>query len=312
MRHAPRPTPHPAPPETDEPDIYQRIWDADQAHAGIRALAVGSPTEAWEAHGYVMVDERYRGGRDHRLLDGLHLPDRKRPSYDAVRGVMDGYAADVRVPDRLSLDEQRRVLEYVGMVEDTPPLRVAREYIGQRTGRRLGADAWNALLHGAWFAQYRMGRDADQSGFEHVFLGEADGAELKGYHFWYRYWLDERVERPGGVRDLIDVLGGAIRPGDVTPDVVTLRYRWADRSADGGKPRWFTKPLGGFWVGPSPEGLLALGLVRWAREANPPRTARINGVQYHLVLHTSDDGRHIRTFFPSFVRMVPAPPIAQG
>lgn len=308
MRHTPKPvvaTP-------DEPDVYQRIWDADQAHAGVRALAVGTPADGWAEHGYVMVDERYRGGREHRLLDALHLPERKRPSYEAVAEVMEGYVADVRVPDRRTLEEERAVLEYVARVEDTPPLRLAREYLEERTGRRLGADAWNEMVHEAWFTQYRLGRDADQSGFEHVFLGEADGAELKGYHFWYRYYLDERYEGDGGVRDLIDVLGGAIRPGDVTPEVVTLRYRWRDRADDGRKRKALTKPLGGFWVGPSPEGLMALGIVRWAREADAPRTAVINGALYHLVLHTSDDGRHIRTFFPSFVRMMPAPHAVTG
>ena len=36
-----------------------------------------------------------------------------------------------------------------------------------------------------------MGADPALSGFEHVVVGEQEGAKAQGYHFWYKYYLDD-------------------------------------------------------------------------------------------------------------------------
>ncbi len=59
------------------------------------------------------------------------------------------------------------------------------------------------------------------------------------------------------------------------------------------------KPIGGFFVGCSPEGLIALGLVRCRTRGG--KIAKINGAEYQLDLHRLSDNRNsIRTFFPRF------------
>ena len=45
-----------------------------------------------------------------------------------------------------------------------------------------------------WFDKYSRARgNADTSGFEHVFLGEAKNGEISGMHSWLRfYYLEQR------------------------------------------------------------------------------------------------------------------------
>jgi len=66
-----------------------------------------------------------------------------------------------------------------------------------------------------------------------------------------------------------------------------------------------TKDIGGFWIGPSIEGLMALGTVRFVPEAMAPKQAVINGFQYDLPLHLSPNRRHLRSFYPEFKGRVP-------
>jgi hypothetical protein len=64
--------------------------------------------------------------------------------------------------------------------------------------------------------------------------------------------------------------------------------------------RPLTKPTGGFFVGCSVEGLLALGSVRAHVGARAPKQALINGARYDLKVFRSGNNRHVRTFYPMF------------
>jgi hypothetical protein len=135
-------------------------------------------------------------------------------------------------------------------------------------------------------------------------------SQIGGYHFWYKYWLDDAA---GALADdKIEYLGtkygGAESPekGVLVPEVVTLEMKWRaptgdTSSSDPDAVRTLHKPIGGFFVGLSPEAMVALGLVR-ARTQSSKRT-RINGAEYQLDLHRLDDNRNaIRTFFPRFIK----------
>jgi poly(U)-specific endoribonuclease len=93
-------------------------------------------------------------------------------------------------------------------------------------------------------------------------------------------------------------------PGDKTPDVVTLSYKWRAFDYKAKKFRTLTKPIGGFWVGPSAEGLMAIGTVRFLNDVFAPKKAEINNVRYNLSMFRSPNGRNLRTFFPEFVEML--------
>jgi hypothetical protein len=172
------------------------------------------------------------------------------------------------------------------------------------------------MINETWFTMGRSGNQPDASGFEHVFVGEqaSQATKIGGYHFWYKYWLDDGGHNVAGVTfdDRIEYLGtkyGAAETPDkgvLVPDVVTLELKWTAPVGDLDHPnpsatKQLHKPIGGFFVGTSPEGLIALGLVRTRTQSG--KMAQINGAEYQLDLHRLDQNpRAIRTFFPRFVR----------
>lgn len=296
-------------------DIYQEIWDADQSHAGLRAVAAGSAIdEDTRDHGYVIVDERKTSDPDHRLLTEVVIPAHKRASYDRVELLFNNYTLDQTKPEESFSDEEAEVQAFLEAVHDTPPMRVARAYAASRAGREITKDAWWAILERIWFEQFDMGASKDLSGFEHVIVGEQKQGKVQGYHFWYKYHVDESFRLPalngdgdgGGDEavDLIRFLRWRRKPDETTPDVVTLSYQWSAFDYQARQYRKLTKPIGGFWVGGSVEGLMALGTVRCLAEASAPRRAVINNVQYDLPMYRSPNDRNLRTFYPEFVSMV--------
>ena len=77
-----------------------------------------------------------------------------------------------------------------------------------------------------------------------------------------------------------------------------LAYRWHAYDYETRRRRPLYEPIGGFWIGCSIEGLMALGTVRFF-ERGRIETA-INGARYEIELYRSPDGRSLRTFFPRF------------
>jgi hypothetical protein len=187
-------------------------------------------------------------------------------------------------------------------------MQVARRYIERATGTSISAQRWYATLLELWFRRFSDGGDPDLSGFEHVFVGEQQGSVVQGYHFWYKYWLDDGLAReidqnlfPGLKDDRIQYLRSEASAGqNVFPHSVTIAYRWNAPDYDRKAVRPLVKKKGGFFVGCSVEGLMALGAVRAHLGAAAPKEAVIGGARYELAIYRSPDGKNIRTFYPIF------------
>ena len=286
-------------------DIYQQIWDADQQGNGLKAIKKGTPiTNALKQQGYVVVDEKKQAGPEHRLLTEVFIPPKKMKSYKNVEQLFNNYTLDQTKPEVNLPEERAEVQQFIKASYKTPPLQLAREYIQTQSSSNLTDDEWWALLERVWFEQYDMGNNEDLSGFEHVFVGEQKQGKVQGYHFWYKYYLDEHFRLDGEELDLIKFIRWEHDPKEKTADVVTLAYEWRAFDYEKKVFRKLTKPVGGFWVGPSAEGMLALGTVRFMQQAFAPKQAQINGVMYNLELYRSEDDRNLRTFYPVFVRML--------
>lgn len=276
--------------------IYQRIWDLDQAGNGIPALRPGEPRDP--DRGWAIVEEKARAELDHRLFADVHIPDTKRTSYELASRLFDNYRLDQSRPERATPEEAREILALLDAVAASAPMAGAREHLERERGGAFSEEDWQTLLFELWFRPFDEGRNLDLSGFEHVMVGEQKHATVSGYHFWYKYWLDDRpgslggdaIEYHGTRYDHLEAIGHAV------PEVVTLAYRWHARDPETGETRPLFKPIGGFWVGCSAEGLMALGTVRCL--ARGPVETEINGTRYALELYRSPDGRRLRTFFP--------------
>lgn len=286
-------------------DVYQRIWDADlKKGSGLKAIVKGTKiTATLEKQGYIEVDEPLEADEDHVLMPKVHIPADKRKTYKLVERLFDNYTLLESQPERIAPEESEEVQSFIEAIYKTGPMQVARDYIEDRT-EPMSDDVWWNVIQRAWFEQFRMGGDPGLTGFEHVVVGEQEALKVQGYHFWYKYHVDENFRFGSDIRkDLIQYLGNK-EPGESTPDVATISYRWLAFDYETRQFKKLTKKVGGFWIGPGIEGLMALGTVRFHIGAKAPKEGVINGVHYQLEMARSENDRNIRTFFPKFVRMV--------
>ncbi len=299
-------------------DIYQCIWDADQNGNGIQALLDDQAGDL--ERGFAKVSTKLRLEDENiRVIQEVKIPEAKKRTYHLALKLFDNFALRERDQEVDTAQERTEVHDFVEAIIDTPPMQVAREYVAQQTGSSVSRQRWYNTLMEMWFRKYSMGGDPDLSGFEHVVIGEQDGPKAKGYHFWYKYYLDDGFARqqdgvydssfPELTDDRIDYAGTKMANGQYQyPETVTISYRWFAPDYEREALRPLFKKIGGFFVGCSIEGLLALGTVRGHLGTNAPRKAVINGAEYDMKLYHSDNRRHIRTFYPVFLRSI-SPPI---
>ncbi len=89
------------PPVTNFANVYQDIWDADQALNGVPAILPSDPRD--EKRGYVVVDEprgnfRENSNPDKKILAKVVISDSKRATYDLVQKLFDNYTLDQSKP----------------------------------------------------------------------------------------------------------------------------------------------------------------------------------------------------------------------
>jgi hypothetical protein len=288
-------------------NIYQQIWDADQTGSGIKPILdhqVGDTVQ-----GYVKVAAVANGDEDFKVLPEVHIPESKIRTYKLVLALFDNYALDEKDPENETLQEREEVHNLLSAIVDTAPMQVARRYVEEATGTVISSERWYATLLELWFRRFSQGGDPDLSGFEHVFVGEHQESKVQGYHFWYKYYLDDglastidRNRLPGFKDDRIVYLRGQYSNGQENfPESVTLSFKWDAPDYDRKVIRPLTKPIGGFFVGCSVEGLMAIGAVRAHLGARAPKEAVISGARYDLKLFRSDNNQNIRTFYPVYL-----------
>lgn len=300
--------------------IYQEIWDADQSGNGVRPILASQAGDTQA--GYVKVAiQRAAGEPDTKVLPEVVIPTRKMTTYDCVRALFDNYMLDEQAVEIETPEERTEVHNLLEAVIDTAPMQVARAYVSSETGTPVSRDRWYATLMELWFRRFNQGGDRDLSGFEHVFVGEQEGPKVQGYHFWYKYYLDDglagtidRNRFPGLKDDRILYLRGQYGDGqEHYPESVTISYKWDAPDYDAKAIRPLTKPTGGFFVGCSVEGLMALGAVRAHRGARAPKEAVINGARYDMKLFMDQaNQRHIRTFYPMYLGPAGEPPAVES
>ena len=299
-------------------DIYQEIWDADQAERGIRAILPDEIKD--ETIGYVVVDEN-GSNPDHVLFSEVKIPEHKLETYKLCETLLNNYALSQTQPETNTAEEIAEVQEFLNTILHSLPMKVARDYVQQQIGQPITDARWYQILHDIWFRQYDQGNNQDLSGFEHIIVGEQKGGKISGYHFWYKYYLDDIIGFLGS--DDISYVGtrydGQNRSsgrlttqGVLVPEVVTLAYKWEAYDYEARERRPLYKPIGGFWVGCSIEGLMALGTVRCLIEARAPKETIINNAKYGLKVFRSPDGRSLRTFYPEFLGLATSTPPENG
>lgn len=291
-------------------NIYQAIWNADQAGSGVKPLLANASDVGLEEQGSIRVLTKTETLRDPNILFDLVLPRHKRTTYELAQALFDNYALDEQHEESETPEEREEIHDLLDAVVESPPMLVARQYVEEATGTAVSSARWYATLLEMWFRTFSAGGDPALSGFEHVFVGEQQGPKVQGYHFWYKYYLDDgmvqregnRTAFPGLDDDRIVYLRGLYKDGqEQFAESVTISYKWMAPDYDAKVLRPLTKPTGGFFVGCSVEGLMALGTVRAHLGARAPKEAVINGARYELKVFRSENNQHLRTFYPIYL-----------
>ncbi len=293
--------------------IYQDIWNADQSHNGIEAI-LDTETGSID-QGYVKVNSALdeSSNPDLRVLTEVHIPEQKLKTYELCRKLFNNYALAEPMPEFDTAIERQEVHDFVTAIVETEPMEVARHYVARKTGSVISRERWYNTIVEMWFRRFSSGGDPALSGFEHVVVGEQERSKVQGYHFWWKYYLDDGFARR--VDDGISIPTASSRANDRIsyhgskqkrdqlkfPESVTISYRWQAPDYDALVFRPLFKKIGGFFVGCSVEGLMALGTVRAHKGIQAPRVAVIEGARYDMKLFHSPNGQHIRTFYPIFM-----------
>lgn len=289
-------------------DIFQQIYDIDIAQAsGVPAVLPGEPVD--EEKGYVVVNESFNPSRPSQVLQKVVIPASKRKSYELASRLFDNYDVLSSIPDVITASEQQEVDDLLAYVVKTAPMELARNYIMSRSNRLISEEAWYALVKEAWFRPFASGSSPTRSGFEHVFIGEWKDSNnsVGGLHWWYYYnEIMADISYDGAIYNISDPSSGL-----AAPELATMTFKWKI----GGREIY--KRIGGFFIGPSVEGLMAMGMVRYSVEAAAPNPAYIEGMEIDLKMFKSPDDRAINTFYPVLKRVIigqqiPSAPNASG
>jgi poly(U)-specific endoribonuclease len=295
-------------------NIYQQIWDADQTGSGVRPVFDNKTlSNEDQAAGYVKVNSKLDTStdRDLRVLTEVNIPASKIRTYDLCRQLFENYALDQQDVEVETPEEREEIHNLLQAIVDTPPMQVARTYVESQIGTTVSKERWYSTLLELWFRRFTQESGRDLSAFEHIIVGEQKGSKVGGYHFWYKYYLDDGLARqvdggrtnfPGLSDDRIIYLESKASDSQLSfPESVVISYRWQAPDYDAKQLRPLTKPTGGFFVGCSIEGLMAIGTVRAHVSARAPKEAVINGGRYDLKVFRSDDKKNLRTFYPVFL-----------
>jgi poly(U)-specific endoribonuclease len=294
--------------------IYQQIWNADLTGNGLLPIFDDKTLSTeQQAAGYVKINSKLDTSTDPdlRLLTAVSIPPSKMRTYDLCRQLFENYALDQQDVEVETPEEREEVHNLLQAIVDTAPMQVARLYVQAQIGTTVSKERWYSTLLELWFRRFTQQSGRDLSAFEHVVVGEQKKSIVNGYHFWYKYYLDDGLARqidggrdrfPGLSDDRIVYLKSQEGNEQISyPESVTISYRWNAPDYDARKIRPLTKQTGGFFVGCSIEGLMAIGTVRAHVSARAPKEAIINGARYDLTIARSDDNKNLRTFYPKFL-----------
>ena len=272
-----------------------------------------SPKTPDATKGYIVVDENTT---NNQLLNAVIPEDKQKDTstYILFEKLVDDF--NIRNSDKEADKKGNEDVEnFINGIKDTAPMQLVAKELFELDGQE-NATKWFDKIEQLWFS-FAL-NDKQRTGFEHILLGEDKGkntTQLGGYHFWYKYWKDQDFMEFKGVNYGEGRLNAE---GKKTPDVVTLKMDWDAFKTPDNESDDLMKGKGGFWVGCSPEGLIALGMAAFktVQVRRNPIDIVMNNVEYEIFLYskTITQGENINekmidTFFPVLKKVVGEIPI---
>lgn len=235
----------------------------------------------------------YKEGREDHAKDPLFARVnedklKKLPTFKAFIALLDNYASETGVAEEVTPEEERENRTFLDEIMKTKVMKRCHEYLCKKNLAPKDTNAFKQLLYDLWFKLYRRTRgmrEADSSGFEHVFVGECRGPpggqkDVIGFHNWIQFYLEEK-------RGNIDYKGW-IRPkgrrspkdnADNMSQLISIQFSWKND----------VKPVGSSFIGTSPEFEVALYTVMFYAGQHGKNSIEIGDYDIDIFVHKMGD-----------------------
>ncbi|EFC44713.1 predicted protein [Naegleria gruberi] len=228
----------------------------------------------------------------------LQSNSKQAKNYKLISRLFDNYSLDQHSREVNTEEERKEVEQFLESIVQTKCMRI----LGQKYMKLSTPTELKVKLREIWFKQYNLHNYKDLSGFEHLVVGEKNGDKVSGYHYWFKYLLDDSTDNHTG-QDVISFAGRL--DNESTPDYVCVRFKQdEDVDGDGQSDNQLFKSCGSFFVGISPECLLALSTLAYLESLQPSgkknlSDVKINGNRY--VINVFNEGGYPRSIYPSLI-----------
>ncbi len=317
-------------------EIYQLIWQSDENRLTVSGR---NATGEWEDETADIKLDQLINPQENRSINLANkrlfayvnedsLFDEKR-TYVSFIELLDNYAVRHINPALTPEKEEAEIQHFLNMIISTPPIQIALKYINENLGENFTEEQFRVKLKQIWFelyTNYYQGKsNYFASGFEHIFVGESKYQENTGgkketlgenfgYFCWIKFYLDEKNQRADLTSYKYNIQG---YPGLDQPKVLTLQTEHYLTDMRGDVIAEYIHRRGGFFVGLSPEGQIAMATVAYFEglhgKIREIRRVNIQDIFYDLIVwrNTNPNGSRgdfIRLFFPLFAGAGILPP----
>lgn len=243
--------------------------------------------------GYVAQGSNYARDRAREPLFTYVNEDKLKhiETYAHFINLLDNYEHSTGVGETVTTEELKENRLFIDSIVDTEVMKCAHKYLVRKDQASSNIMEFKRQLYDIWFRLYHRERGGgeDSSGFEHVFVGETKNhQEIMGLHNWVQFYLQEKHGH-------VDYKGYKARANKDTPDeddhVLNLQFSW----------RGLVKPVGGSFIGVSPEFEVALFTIIFLMSNEKMTSVVVKVDEYVLELIVYRHGRSIGTSFPKLL-----------
>ncbi|KAM4619291.1 uridylate-specific endoribonuclease C-like [Polymixia lowei] len=211
-------------------------------------------------------------------------------TFSRFMKLLDNYERSTGVTEQVTTEEMRENNLFLDAVLETEVMKHAHKYLVRKGQSSSDLRQFRSQLYLIWFHLYHRERSGgvDSCGFEHVFVGETkSGREIIGFHNWVQFYLQEKNRH-------LDYKGYKAREHDI-PDhndhVLNLQFSW----------HGLVKPVGGGFIGASPEFEMALYTIVFLMNTERSTTVLVNIDECQMELVVVRHGRAIGTAYPKLL-----------
>ena len=234
-------------------DICNKLWIIDQANGnGVKPMVINE-----ENINDDLLDKGYIALK-HGTISEIFIPKHKQKTYDLCSAVIENRS-----------DEN--INKFIDYIITTNIMKKTKILLDEKLGY-LDEQQFKNIIKSKWFL----------SGFDHIFIGEGINL-LKGYHFWYKYWLDTINYNNYTFCSYFN----SECPEFMEMHLINYKY-----DQESGKEYSLFKTKCGLFLGCSPEFLISLGLILYyvkvggtiIKDRYSFKT-KINNEEYNIILY---------------------------